>query len=237
MKKFLTQFGCIIACAGGLAGTIEPARSQQTSYIGDIMTTAAPFCPRGWYRTDGQLLSESEAGALHSLIGTIYGGDITGRIFQLPDLRGRELIGSSSNWDMGSYSVGQHGGKETYLLNRWELPSHRHLASHSHGAGHSHIAKLTASTKPGSQGSPSSNSLPTRPPGANSYAASPNTTLTFDSNSVEVKGSPLGVAVSLEGGLTADAGLSGQFSTRSPHLGLTRCICVDPNVCQYPSRS
>jgi microcystin-dependent protein len=72
-------------------GATTPMQASENPFIGEVMTTAATFCPRGWTETDGRLIQISENSALFSLLGTTYGGD--GRTtFALPDLRGRVAI-------------------------------------------------------------------------------------------------------------------------------------------------
>ncbi|KAM0755589.1 receptor-binding domain of short tail fiber protein gp12 [Meredithblackwellia eburnea MCA 4105] len=54
-------------------------------YLGEISWVGFTFCPQGWTRANGQLLSIQQNTALFSLLGTTYGGDgITN--FQLPQL-------------------------------------------------------------------------------------------------------------------------------------------------------
>jgi Phage Tail Collar Domain len=52
-------------------------------YIGQMMTTAANFCPVGWLPANGMLLQISQYTPLFSLLGTMYGGDGT-KNFALP---------------------------------------------------------------------------------------------------------------------------------------------------------
>ena len=75
-----------IAAAISVAASAMPAQAQE-NYLGQIVVTAATFCPRGTLPADGRLLSISEHTALFALMGTTYGGD--GRTtFALPNLEG-----------------------------------------------------------------------------------------------------------------------------------------------------
>lgn len=86
MKKALTAFTGTLAL-GAAALPAAPA-SAQDYYIGQVITVAANFCPRGTMKADGRLLPISANAALFSLVGTRYGGD--GRTtFALPDLSGK----------------------------------------------------------------------------------------------------------------------------------------------------
>ncbi len=58
------------------AGVTEAAQAQAVDpFVGQIMITAADFCPVGWLPTDGQVVPISMSYALFSLLGTHYGGD------------------------------------------------------------------------------------------------------------------------------------------------------------------
>jgi microcystin-dependent protein len=74
---------------------------------------------------DGSLLSISQYEALFSLIGTTYGGD--GRInFQLPDLRGRVVVGQGAGTGLTPRTLGQSFGVETVTLTAQNTPAHSH---------------------------------------------------------------------------------------------------------------
>jgi microcystin-dependent protein len=70
-------------------------------FLGEVMAFAGDFAPGGWALCNGQLLSIAQNQALFALLGTAYGGD--GRTtFALPDLRGRTVLGTSTNVTIGS---------------------------------------------------------------------------------------------------------------------------------------
>ena len=109
MKKCALTSGAA-ALTASLFTLSAPAQARDP-FIGEIMQFGATFCPRGWARTDGRLLSISQNSALFSLLGTTYGGD--GRYtFGLPDLRGRVAIGVGEGPGLSTYRVGQKGGNE-----------------------------------------------------------------------------------------------------------------------------
>ena len=69
MKRLLAA---LLICAG----FTEVAHAQAVDpFIGQIMITAADFCPVGWWPTDGQLIPISTSYSLFSVLGTHYGGD------------------------------------------------------------------------------------------------------------------------------------------------------------------
>jgi len=54
----------------------HPARAQATDpFLGEIQLFAFNFCPKGWVRANGAILSISQNTALFALLGTTYGGD------------------------------------------------------------------------------------------------------------------------------------------------------------------
>ena len=81
------------------------AQAGDTPFIGEIMITAAIFCPRGWAETDGRLIPVNENTALFSLLGTTYGGD-GNTTFALPDLRGRVAISEGKAEDIPGFRQG-----------------------------------------------------------------------------------------------------------------------------------
>ena len=93
---------------------------DQQGYIGEIIMFAGNFPPNGTLRCEGQLLPISQNTALFSLIGTTFGGNgVT--TFALPDLRGRAIVGASTNW-----AVGEVRGSNTVTLTAAQMPSHNH---------------------------------------------------------------------------------------------------------------
>lgn len=94
--------------------------------IGEIRGFAGNFPPRDWAFCEGQLLAISSNTALFSIIGTTYGGD--GRTtMQLPDLRGRMMIGPGNGSGLPPYQRGQKGGNYETYLSVSNLPAHNHI--------------------------------------------------------------------------------------------------------------
>lgn len=96
-------------------------------YLGEIRVFSAHFAPNGWAICDGSLLSISANSALHSLIGTTYGGDGTAT-FALPDLRGRAPMHVGSGKGLSPRTLGERGGAEDIRLQADQLPAHSHVA-------------------------------------------------------------------------------------------------------------
>jgi microcystin-dependent protein len=107
----------------GLAAlaTHADARAQSSDfYIGQLQQFGTSWCPQGWARADGSLISISQNTALFSLLGTRFGGNGT-TTFALPDLRDRAPVGMSNNLPLGSAT-----GSSQHTIQLSQLPRHEH---------------------------------------------------------------------------------------------------------------
>lgn len=92
---------------------------------------ASTTVPNGWLPCDGSSQLRSAYPALFATIGTTYGA-ADGTHFNLPDYRGRVLVGldNMGGSDAGRLSVantlGGSGGAETHTLTSGEMPAHEH---------------------------------------------------------------------------------------------------------------
>lgn len=113
LSLIATQFASPV-----LAG-IEP-------FVGEIQLVGFDFCPHGFLRADGQLISIDQNSALFSLLGTQYGGNGTAT-FALPDLRGRLPLHSGAQGPgLPNYNIGETGGSPMATLTVANLPAHHH---------------------------------------------------------------------------------------------------------------
>jgi microcystin-dependent protein len=105
-------------------GTIMP-------YAGVVDGTHPP--PTGWLVCDGSPQSPTTYAALFAAIGTVYGGDgVTA--FNLPDRRGRVVVGVGTGSGLTARALGDQFGEETHTLTVAEMPSHSHTdAGNSRG--------------------------------------------------------------------------------------------------------
>lgn len=96
--------------------------------IGAIQAYGGSTAPYGWLICDGSAVSRTTYSALFSVIGTTYGTGNGSTTFNLPDLKGRTLVGVGNSGATGatSHTLGQKAGEETHALNQTELPSHSH---------------------------------------------------------------------------------------------------------------
>lgn len=148
-----------LLAAAVLAGALAspPAMAQADPFIGQMMTFAGNFCPRGWAEANGQLLSIASNSALFSLLGTQFGGD--GRTtFGLPDLQGRMVVGEGTGAGLSPVRIGEKGGAAQVSITVANMPPHSHTAQ----------VKGTASN--GNTDNPTS-AVPARLPRSNIYSS------------------------------------------------------------------
>lgn len=124
---------CAIALALGALLAPPPALAQAEPYLGQLMMTAAPYCPTGWTEASGQLLPISQFSALFSLIGTTYGGDGE-TFFALPDLRGRAPLHVGQGPGLTPRVQGEATGAESVTLLQSQMPAHAHTLLGTTGA-------------------------------------------------------------------------------------------------------
>lgn len=91
---------------------------------------AGSVAPQGWLLCDGNAVSRSIYSALFDIVGTTYGEGDGSSTFNLPDLNGRVVMGSSS-----SHPSATTGGEETHALTSQEIPTHNHtVGQHGHAS-------------------------------------------------------------------------------------------------------
>ncbi|SHK52164.1 Microcystin-dependent protein [Clostridium cavendishii DSM 21758] len=102
------------------------------AFIGTILPWAGTYAPQDWLFCDGRQMQISTNSALYAVIGTTYGGD--GRnYFNLPDLRGRVMIGGGRNqasnrdWILGQ---AKNGNMQTTITNS-NMPAHNHAITNT----------------------------------------------------------------------------------------------------------
>ncbi|KHN92635.1 phage tail protein [Pectobacterium actinidiae] len=231
--------------------------------IGSVCYMVTDFCPRGFVRADGQLLQINANQALFSLVGNIYGGQMSAGTFGVPDLRGRSAIGVGQGTGLSVNVVrGQMIGAETATLTVNNLAMHSHDVTTVQPANDNVTIPAipgtlsVAATLPLSTTAPSSGGAApiaglnylsaisaTVPVGAGTQNA------TFKGPYVQSKpaaGATLPADVTVSGSPTiptfsfkvpevvvGNTGANTPFSVRDPALGLTACIAAQGI---YPER-
>lgn len=95
------------------------------NFIGEIRIFAGNYAPAYWATCNGQSMNLQQNQALFSLIGTTFGGDGV-NTFNLPDLRGRVVVGQGQGTGLSNYVFAQTGGTETVTLTQAQMPAHTH---------------------------------------------------------------------------------------------------------------
>lgn len=128
---------------GSIASSkLATATIQLLAPTGAINAYAGSIAPTGWLLCDGAAVSRATYADLFALIGTTYGvGDGT-TTFNLPDMKGRVIVGKAATGTFAA--LNNKGGAETHTLTTAEMPSHAHTAdgdlTAASAGSHSHTA-------------------------------------------------------------------------------------------------
>lgn len=111
------------AGGGGVTGDTLP--------IGTIMPYASEEVPTGYLKCNGQAVSRTQYSKLFNAIGTYFGMGDGETTFNVPDLKGRTIIGMGLGIDKnneygGSENIGTKLGEYSHTLTINEMPSHNH---------------------------------------------------------------------------------------------------------------
>lgn len=104
---------------------IQGAVSGDTLPVGAIMPFGSDTIPENWLLCDGSAVSRTTYQYLFNTIGTTYGSGDGFTTFNLPDLRGKVVVGLDSN-DTSFDVLGETGGEKEHTLTVNEIPQHRH---------------------------------------------------------------------------------------------------------------
>ena len=121
-----------------ISGSTGVPASALPFLVGQVNFFAMSTAPVGFLKCAGQAVSRTTYAALFTAIGTLYGAGDGATTFNLPDSRGRGLVGKD---DMGGSAanrlttagsgvdgatLGAAGGAQTHTLAGSEIPSHTH---------------------------------------------------------------------------------------------------------------
>lgn len=94
--------------------------------VGAVTAYVSSNAPNGWLNCEGQELYRGDYPVLFEVIGTTYGAGNGTTTFNLPDLKGRAIVGQGAGSGLTARSMGATGGAETHTLSTDEMPSHSH---------------------------------------------------------------------------------------------------------------
>lgn len=110
------------------------ALSTSAEPAGVIKAYGGSVAPVGWVFCDGAVVSRGGIySALFNAVGTMYGVGDNVSTFQLPNLKGRLLVGIDYTQNEFSPNVQVYGGSKSHSLSSTEIPYHVHNMSHDHG--------------------------------------------------------------------------------------------------------
>lgn len=106
---------------------------------GGLMPYAGSSAPTGWLVCDGSAVSRTTYDDLYAAIGTTYGSGDGSTTFNLPNLKGRTIVGRDST-DSDFDALGETRGTKTHTLTTSEIPAHNHSVT---DPGHTHTGSTT----------------------------------------------------------------------------------------------
>lgn len=120
-----------------LVGTSGTAPSSTNKFIdavaltGMVMGYAGSSAPTGWLLCDGSAVSRTTYATLFALISTTYGSGDGSTTFNVPNLKGKVIVGLDSAQTEFD-TLGETGGAKTHTLTESEMPAHSHdLVGHT----------------------------------------------------------------------------------------------------------
>lgn len=114
--------------------TLERAvRGSLDCVPGDIKVTAKATPDVGWLLCNGAAVSRITYAALFDAIGTVAGTGDGSTTFNLPDLRGRTIVGAGAGPGLTARTLGALLGEEAHLQAASELHPHSHTLQDSGG--------------------------------------------------------------------------------------------------------
>jgi len=102
---------------------------------GTIKHYAGGVVPSPYLACDGSAVSRTTYAALFAIIGITYGAGDTTTTFNVPDFRGRGLLGDGAGPGLTPRTVGQSLGTEVHSIGSANLPTHTHTIDHGHNDG------------------------------------------------------------------------------------------------------
>ncbi|AKA68907.1 phage tail protein [Clostridium scatologenes] len=193
-------------------------------FLGEIRAVGFNFAPMGWACCYGQQMTLAQNSALFSLFGIQFGGNGT-TTFNLPDLRGRCIIGQGQGPGLSNMVMGQSAGRENTQLQVANMPLHNHTATIS-GTG---AITFKMSGDQADSNDPTGAMFAKVKSGTNfqnAYDKTPSTVITMSPDSATLDTSKLTASIS-------NTGSGAAFSIMQPYLVLNYIIATQG---LYPTR-
>lgn len=105
--------------------------------VGSVSTYAGNQAPTGYILCDGSAISRTTYHALFQVIGTTYGSGDGSTTFNVPNLKGKFVVGfDSAQTEFDNLS--ETGGAKTHTLTIAEMPAHNHNGLTQSAGTHTH---------------------------------------------------------------------------------------------------
>ena len=101
-------------------------KTSDTLPIGAVVSYAGLNAPTGWLICDGRAISRTIYANLFTIIGTQYGAGDGSTTFNIPNLKGKVVVGLDGN-DTDFDTIGKTSGEKKHTLTVEEMPSHSHI--------------------------------------------------------------------------------------------------------------
>ena len=125
--------------AGGTTGDTLP--------VGSVISYIKAIAPEKGLDCDGSAVSRTDYSELFNVIGTTFGTGDGSTTFNLPNAKGKTIVGLDSS-DTDFNQIGKTLGEKTHTLTVAEMPSHKHeLAFNTTGSGSGKGIPWSASDK------------------------------------------------------------------------------------------
>ena len=98
---------------------------KEINLAGIINIYAGETAPNGWLVCDGSEISRTEYSDLFEIIGELYGTGDNSTTFNLPNLKGKVVVGVSST-ETEFDTLAETGGAKTVTLDTTMIPNHKH---------------------------------------------------------------------------------------------------------------
>lgn len=93
--------------------------------VGSIMPYPKATAPENWLTCDGSAISRTDYSELFNAIGTTFGEGDGSTTFNLPNIKGRTIVGLDAE-DTDFNAIGKTLGEKTHALTVAEMPKHNH---------------------------------------------------------------------------------------------------------------
>ena len=105
-------------------------KTSDTLPIGTVVSYTGLNAPTGWLICDGRAISRTTYANLFAIIGTQYGAGDGSTTFNIPNLKGKVVVGLDTT-DTDFNAIGKIGGEKTHILTVDEIPAHNHSIKYS----------------------------------------------------------------------------------------------------------